>query len=93
MMKRRSVAFVAFLLLVSVAWAATTYNYEGVTSGGANLDPIETSINAAGFSASLDGLSWEQKDATLHVTFSDSLDAGEKSTLDTIISTNTNWAP
>jgi hypothetical protein len=92
-MKRKALTFVAFLVLATVVFAAATeYDYTGVTTGCTNLDSIEASINNASFTPSLTGLVWNDKDDVLHVRFDDALSAGEKSTLDTIISTNTDWS-
>ena len=93
-MKRKAATFVLFLILVSVVFAAATeYEYAGVTTGCTNLDMIELSIKNASFTPTLIGLCWHEKVSKLHVRFDDSLDGGEKSTLDTIITTNTNWTP
>ena len=73
----------------SVAFASNTiYEYEDVTERP-DLDVIEQSINNSDITTKTHDIRWDEDSAKITVVTTGPLDATDKSTLDTIIATNT----
>lgn len=90
-MRRILISAITIAAFTGVLWALVTYEYTGVTEKP-DITQIQLSINNAGFGSTSDGCRWDEDDSKLKIYFDASLMAEEKSTLDTIVTTNSNWS-
>ena len=93
MNKRLLLGWIAISVFAGLAWAMPTniYTYDGVTTLP-NMDSITESVAESGITTTYCCQRWDQKNAKLRIGFYESLSTEEKSTLDTIVSTNSDWS-